>query len=34
MLTVIGGVLAGGCDYADDLNLLTPIVHALRILAN
>ncbi len=30
----IGGVFAGGFSYADDLKLLTPGVHALRILAN
>ncbi len=30
----IGGVFAGEFGYADDLKLLTPIVHALRILAN
>ncbi len=30
----IGGAFAGGFGYADDLKLLTPSVHALRILAN
>ncbi len=30
----MGGVFAGGFGYADDLKLLTPSVHALRILAN
>ncbi len=30
----IGGEFAGGFGYADNLKLLTPSVHALRILAN
>ncbi len=30
----IGGVFVGGFGYANDLKLLTPSVHALRILAN
>ncbi len=30
----IGGMFAVGFGYADDLKLLTPSVHALRILAN
>ncbi len=30
----IGGVFAGGFGYAEDLKLLTPSVHILRILAN
>ncbi len=30
----IGGVFAGALGYADDLKLLTPSAHALRILAN
>ncbi len=30
----IGGVFAGVFGYADDLKLLTPSVHALKILAN
>ncbi len=30
----MGGVFVGGFGYGDDLTLLTPSVHALRISAN
>ncbi len=34
VISHIGGVFAGAFGYADDIKLLTPSVHALRILAN